>query len=147
MKAPSIFLMLALLLTGFAVTAQTSENTEINPKDPAFRSKYANVDFKGKFSVQVLHDNTNNYYLVDFSKLKDKYEKVYFLSLVYQEGKIVNIDSDLKQDKIWFLSVTNNPVEEINKLLMDLKDKTIKKSNSLSQDQKRKWLLENDKFK
>ena len=147
MKTFSFSLMIALLLGGFAVSAQSLENLEINPQDPVFRKKYENVDFNGKFSVQVLKDNTNNYFLVDFSKLKDKYEKVFFLSLVFRNGKVVNIDGDLKQSKIWFLSDTMNSVEEINNLLQNLKDQTSKSSNALTDDQKAKWLLENDKYK
>ena len=147
MKKFSFSLMIALFFSGFAVSAQTSENLEINPADPVFRQKYENFDFKGKFSAQVLMDNTNNYFLVDFSKFKDKYEKVVFLTLVFQNGKVVNIDSDLKQDKIWFLSDKQNSVEEVNKLLQNLKDKAIKTSDALSDDQKAKWLLENDKYK
>jgi hypothetical protein len=147
MKAFSFSLLIALLFAGFAVTAQTSETPEINPKDPAFRQKYENVDFKGKFSVQVLKDNTNNYFLVDFAQLKDKYEKVYFLSLVFINGKVVNIDGDLKQNKIWFLSDNRNTIEEINTLFQKLKEQTTQSSSALSGDQKASWLLENDKYK
>jgi hypothetical protein len=147
MKAFSFSLVIALLFAGFAVTAQTSENLEINPSDPAFRQKFEKVDFHNKFSVHVLKDNTNNYFLVDFSKLRDKFEKVYFLTLVFQNGKVVNIDSDLKQDHIWFLSDLKNPVDEINLLLQNLKDQAEKNSNTLTEEQKTKWLLENDKYK
>lgn len=143
----SFFLLVTLLLTGQAITAQTQENPEINPSDPAFRLKFENTDFHGKFSVLVLNDKTNNYYLVDFSKLKGKYEKVYFLSLVFKNDKIVNIDSDLSQDKIWFLSDKGNPAEEINSIFQNLKDQTIKSSNTLPEDQKANWLLANDKYK
>ena len=147
MKAFSFLLTLTLLFAGFAVSAQTSENQEINPKDPVFRQKYEKYDFNGKFSARVLTDNTNNYFLVDFSKFKDKYEKVYFLSLVFKDGKVVNIDGDIKQDKLWFLSNTKYSPDEINNLLQNLKDQTSKSSNALTDDQKANWLLKNDKYK
>ena len=147
MKAFSLSLMIALLFAGFFISAQTSEDLKIDPKDPVFRQKYEKVDFNGKFSVQVLKDNTNNYFLVDFSKFKDKYEKVFFMTLIFQNGKVVNLDSDLKLDKVWFLSNKLFSIEEINDLLQNLKDQTIQKSNTLSEDQKAKWLLENDKYK
>jgi hypothetical protein len=147
MKAVSMLLLIALLFAGFSVNAQISDEVKINPQDPVFRQKYENVDFHGKFSVKVLSDNTNNYFLVDFSKLRDKYEKVYFMSLLFQDRKVVNIDSDLKLDKLWFLSNKMYPVDEINNLLQDIKEQTIKNSNSLTVEQKSKWLLENNKYK
>jgi hypothetical protein len=147
MRSFSLSLMIALLLTGFAVTAQNAETIEINPKDPAFRQKYEKVDFHGKFSVPVIKDQTNNYFLVDISQMKDKFEKVYFLSLVFKNGKVVNIDGDLTQSKIWFLSDLKNSVDEVNKIFQDLKEQTLQQSKSLTDDQKAKWLLENDKYK
>jgi hypothetical protein len=147
MKPVSLLLLIALLFAGFSGIAQTLDDVKINPQDPVFRQKYENVDFHGKFSVQVLSDNTNNYFLVDFSRLKDKYEKVYFMSLLFQDRKVVNIDSDLKLDKLWFLSNKMYSVEEINNLLQNIKDQTIKNSNSLTVEQKSQWLLENDKYK
>jgi hypothetical protein len=147
MKAILFTLIITFLIAGSGVMAQTSEDPEIDIANPVFRQKYENTDFHGNFSVQVLKDKTNNYFLVDFSLLKDKYEKVYFLSLAFQNGKIVNIDSDLKKDKIWFLSHLSNSPEEVNSLLKDIKEKTIEKSKMLSEEQKAQWLLENDKYK
>jgi hypothetical protein len=139
--------MMVFLFSGFSVMAQMADAPEINPKDPAFRQKYENIDLKGKFSTQVLNDQTNNYYVVDFSGLKEKYDKVFFLSLVFQDGKVVNIDSDLAQDRIWFLSNVKYAPSEINGLFIKLKEKTIKSSSLLSDEQKAAWLLENDKYK
>jgi hypothetical protein len=147
MKTLTFSFLMVLLFSGIELFAQSSGQPEINPADPAFRKQYDNIDFKGNFSVVVLNDNTNNYFLVDFSKLRDKYEKVYFLTLSYKEGKIVNLDGDLSHDKIWFSSNKQNSVDEINRLLLDIKEKTLKSSSSLSAEGKTDWLRENDKFK
>ena len=147
MKIFSSILIAAFLFTGVAVIAQSTEKLTINPGDPTFRMKYENVDFHGKFSVQVLSDSTNNYYLVDFSKFRDKYEKVFFMSLIFQEGKVVDLDGDFTHDKIWFLSDLKYSIKEINGLFQDLKDKVIKNSDMLSDVQKAEWLRTNDKYK
>jgi hypothetical protein len=147
MKTISFSFLLAILFTGFGINAQTIDQQEVNPSDPAFRKKFENIDFQGKFSIQVLKDNTNNYYLVDFSQFKDKYEKVYFLSLTFKQGKIVNIDGDLSHNTLWFLSNAANSIDEINKIFLDMKERTIQSGNSLTREQKEQWLKENDKYK
>lgn len=147
MKISPFLAMIILFLTGASLYSQSQEKVVINPADPAFRQKYENVDFNGKFSVQVLTDNTNNYFIADFSKFRDKYEKVYFLFLVFQNGKVVNLDGDLNHNKIWFLSDIRISKDEINNLLQELKTQTEKNSSTLTVEQKATWLLSNDKYK
>ena len=147
MKALSISFIFIFLISGFSGLAQSSEDMEIDLRNPEFRKKYESIDFKGNFSMKVLTDNTNNYFIVDFSSFKEKFEKVYFLSLIFQNGKIVNIDSDISRDKVWFLSHINNSTEEINSTLKELKVQTIEKSSSLSAEEKASWIKENDKYK
>lgn len=147
MKTLSLTFVFAFLIAGFSGLAQTSADLEMDLRNPEFRKKYENIDFKGNFSMQVLKDNTNNYFVVDFSSFKEKFERVYFLSLIFQNGKVVNIDSDINRDKVWFLSHISNSTEEVNSILKDLKLKTIEKSSSLSPEEKASWLKENDKYK
>lgn len=147
MKALSFTFIVMFLISGFSGLAQTSEDLTMDLRNPEFRKKYENIDFKGNFSMQVLKDNTNNYFVVDFSSFKEKFEKVYFLSLIFQNGKIVNIDSDISRDKVWFLSHCNHSSDEINLTFKNLKDQTLEKSNSLTPEEKASWLKENDKYK
>jgi hypothetical protein len=127
--------------------AQESAAISINPGDPAFREKFSHVNFDGKFSRMAVIDAVNNYYMADFSMFPIKFEKVYFLSLIFTCGKIVNIDADLTQDRLWFLANRKYPVKEINDLFDELKEKTLKQSAGMSDEQKAKWMKDNDKYK
>jgi hypothetical protein len=128
-------------------TIQTTPAGMVDPSDPAFRAKYAGISFGDHFSLMVLSDATNNYYLVDFTWLESKFQKVYFMNLVFGEKKIVNIDSDLGQDRIWFLSNKKNSEQEITDLLLSLKQKTDRKSEEMTAAEQEAWLKANNKYK
>ncbi len=136
-----------LLLTGTVLFGQESSVEDINPADPAFIEKYEHVDFAGKFAVLVLSNETNNYYMADFTLLPTRFEKVYFLNLVFAGGKIVNIDSDISHKKVWFFSNRVNEKSEILGLFDQLRDKTLKAKATFTDQQKSDWLKKNDKYK
>jgi hypothetical protein len=144
---------LLILLTGLfflgtgTISAQQNTPVQIDPGNPAFQESYRHFDFKGQFASLVLEDTENNYFLVDFSKLPGKYEKVCFMNLSFGEGKIVNIDSDLSHDKIWFLSNKKYEAADILKIFSSLKAKTDLSSQTLTGEQKSAWLKANDKYK
>ena len=144
-----LFLLLSCLFflgTG-TLCAQQGNEVQIDPGNPAFQALYQNFDFKGNFSSLVLQDAENNYYLVDFSKLPGRYEKVFFMNLTFSEGNIVNMDADLGHDKIWFLANKKYAEKDILKLFSTLKEKTDRSSQTLTGEQKSAWLKANDKYK
>jgi hypothetical protein len=143
------YALIGLFFLGITGTASAQQATEvqIEPSNPAFQETYRNFDFRGKFSARVLQDTENNYFLVDFSKLTVKYEKVYFMNLSFNEGRIVNLDGDLSHDKIWFGANRKYPEQDILNLFTELKDKTEHSSQALDSEQKSAWLKANDKYK
>ena len=90
------------LLAIFVSTAFTQDLQEqyINPADPAFRAKYESLVFNDKFVLLAESDNNNNYYIADFSKFKSRFEKIYFLNLVFQSEKIVNLEGNLEHQQV-----------------------------------------------
>ena len=131
----------------FPAYTQTTRDKYINLADPAFRSKYETLVFNDKFVLLAESDRTNNYYIADFSKFKSRFEKVYFLNLVFKSEKIVNLEGDLKQQRIWFLANKQYPVKEITGLFDELKGTTVSISTAYSEEEKAGWLKENDKYK
>lgn len=118
----------------------------INPADPAFRAQYKDLAFGDHFVLKVISDEKNNYYIVDFSKLPTRFEKVYFMNLVFKKDKIVNIDSDISQSQVWFLASESCQVSTVEELMDSLRNETVKANASFSEDQREKWLKENDKY-
>jgi hypothetical protein len=141
----NVFCIFILYL--FAFQSLSQENKYINPDDPEFRAKYNHLIFNDKFVLLAETDQTNNYFIADFSKLTSKFEKVYFLNLVFGSDKIVNIDGDLSHDRIWFLANHKYSEMEIIANFNDLKDKTLKAKIELTENEQKSWLLKNDKVK
>jgi hypothetical protein len=102
--------------------------------------------FGNKFSVLVTSDSDYDYYAADITKLPARFEKIYFLNLVYNEQKIFSIDADITKDQLWFKAYKTYKENEITCLFDDLKSKTIEADKSFTDDQKADWLAKYDKF-
>lgn len=138
-------LLFSLILLGtLTINAQ---NGGIQPDDPSFIKRYENFDFKGQFAVLIDKDTRNNYFLLDFSKLSSRFERIYFMNLSFTSSKIVNIDPHVTRDRICFISNQIYHDADILKIFDELKSKTTDISATWSQDEKSKWLKENDKYK
>jgi hypothetical protein len=129
-----------------STTVQTVTEVAVNPKDPAFRAKYKDLSFGDHFVLNVFSDDRNNYYAVDFSKLPSRFEKVFFMNLVFNKDKVVNIDSDISQQQVWFLGSKMFSEASITDILDTLKAETLKANTSFTAAEKDKWLKENDKY-
>ena len=138
-------LSLFILLMPFA--GIRSQEVYINPADPAFRARYGEVEFGDRFSLVAVSDAGNNYYLVDFTKLPSRFEKVYFLNLTYKSDRVVCIDSDLTQDRLWFSAPKERKESDVTDYFLDLKKKTLKASSVYSGEEKMQYLNKNDKLK
>ena len=145
-KVPYCCILLILFSFNF-VRAQESVHASINPEDPAFREKFSTLDFDKRFYLLAVTDEVNYYYMADFTQFSDKFERVYFINLVYQSDKIVNIDHDLSQPRIWFLVNKKYSKKEIGEEFDLLKDKTLKASSSMTTEEKNAWMMKNEKFK
>ncbi len=139
-----IVAMILFLLPAVRLMAQ---DIYVNPQDPAFRAQYDTVQFGDRFSVCVLSDSGHDYYLVDFARLADQFERVYFMNLVFRGDQVVNLDGDLEQDHIWFSAMKGSPVQEINSYFLKLKRKCEQASASFSEHEKTEWMNKNNKYK
>jgi hypothetical protein len=137
-------IILAFGMIGFAAPAQDSG---FNPSDPLFAKRYADFDFQGKFSALVISDEVNNYYLVDFSLLSTRFEKIYFMNLAFKNGKVVNIDPNVGRKQVWFQSNKKFTALEVQEVFDRLRAKTTEASLDLTDQQKADWLKENDKYR
>ena len=140
-------LLLIFLLLIFPACAQEIGEKYINPADPQFLAKYNHLQFNDKFVLLAESDATNNYYIADFSKLKSRFEKVFFLNLTFQTQKLVNLTADLSTERIWFLANHQYSEKEIIALFIRLEEQTEKKNVDLTEDEKKGWLKDNDKYK
>ncbi len=125
----------------------SAQNFSIQPDDPAFIAKYENFDFKGKFAATILKNDVHNYFLLDFSKLASRFDRVYFLNLSFSAREIINIDPVITKEKICFMSDQKYKEEEVLNIFDELKNKVAVVSASWSDNQKSTWLKENDKYK
>lgn len=150
MKQKSVLFLRALYVISLVLALPLnllSQEKYINPADPQFRQQYDSMVFGDKFVLLAESDQTNNYFIADFSKFSSKFEKVYFLSLVFPSKNVVNIDGDLSHDRIWFLANKKYSSEEVIKELLEDKEKSISFAASLTEDEKNNWLKTNDKYK
>jgi hypothetical protein len=144
-KAPFFCILMILFSFSFA-RGQENSSASIDPSDPAFREKFSHLDFDGKFYKLAVVDAVNNYYMADFTLFQDQFERVYFIDLVYKSVRIVNIDSDLSQDRVWFLVNKKYSGKEAGDEFDLLREETLKASARLTTQEKESWMLKNSKF-
>jgi hypothetical protein len=140
-------LLLTLLTSVLSYSGILAQDVYINPCDPDFRARYGSLEFGDKFSLLALSDQDNNYYIVDFTKLPTRFEKIFFLNLVFRSDKVVCIDSDLAQNRIWFSA--NRQVQEtkIRDTFLELKKKSTDAASLFTEEEKTQWMSKNDKYK
>ena len=139
-----ILVIIVLLFSSCLIWAQADG---IHPGDPGFRQKYADFDFKGRFAVVIEQNSLDNYFLLDFSKLTSRFERVYFLNLGFTSYKIVNLDPVVTEDKICYMANAKYDINELVNLFEELKNKTAQNAATWTEDEKAKWLKDNDKYK
>jgi hypothetical protein len=136
-----------LLLILFGCTFQAISQHDHKPVDSLITAKWADFDFKGRFTAAVEHDQVNDYYLVDLSKLPSRFERVWFMNECFKLSGIVNIDPDIQKDRILFLAKKGTNEKEVLEKL----DKTYQDTRIINDawpdDKKSNWLSVNDKYK
>ena len=147
MKKASVLCILMLVLSCYFAEGQQRHPSTINPQDPAFREKFSQLSFDKNFSILAVRDQYNNYYMADFTQFQERFEKVWFISLLSSSTKIASIDDDLSQPRPWFMAENKYTDKEIATEFNDLKEKTLNASSSMTAEEKKSWLLKNDKLK
>ncbi len=138
----SLLFLLFSLLHGTSFTQNF-----IAVDDPGFHAKYASFDFNERFAVRIQSDRINNYYLINMASFSNRFEKVWFMNLTFSEHQLVNVDPDITKSYVVFTSPVTFQEKEILKLLDDLKERTVKKSATMTDEERERWLGKNDKYR
>jgi len=133
-----------LMITTLAVGAQ---QPGVHPSDSGFIARYAGYDFKGRFASAIEKDAENNYFLLDFSKLPTRFDRVYFMNMSFSYAKIINADPDIKKDRVCFMSKKMYNETDVLNIFEEIKEKVAIISASWPEDWKSEWLNTNDKYK
>jgi hypothetical protein len=144
MKIVFLILMSVLVL---ASKGQSISNKPVSGEPSISPFVFDQNEFGDRFSVLGFSEGEYDYYAVDLTKMKDRFERIYFVILTYDDLKVVNIDSDIEKDQIWFKTFYQNKQEEITCLFKDLKDKSSQAGQDMTAEEKSAWLAKNDKFK
>lgn len=107
---------------------------------PTEIAKYGNYDFKEDFAVLLESDKTSNYFFLDLSKLSSSFELNYFLYLAYQSRNEIQISHGLSADRAWFVVDKKSSKNEALQLIMSMKQRTIEKSKTLTENEKKDWV-------
>lgn len=129
------------------IMAQEVSVLPIDPSNPEFRAKFDKLEFNDRFAVLAASDESNHYFLADFSKFQTRFEKIWFLNLVFQDAIIVTIDSAIELDRFWFLSKRIYSEEQVLDEMDALKTSTFKRSEEMTEDEKAEWMGIHDKYK
>jgi hypothetical protein len=141
-----VFLILMTVTLSISY-AQTDGNSVRKGQADPTALVFNQEEFQGRLSVLFHSDENYDYYVIDLTRFKDRFEKVYFMNLTYSDPKVFNIDGDLDKDQTMFKSFYTNKESEITCLFKDLKEKTDEASLRMSNEEKSAWLATNDKFK
>jgi hypothetical protein len=126
--------------------AQSDGNSALKDPQKQVALVFDQDEFEGRFSVLFQSDENYDYYVIDLTWLKDRFERVYFMNLAYSESKLVSIDGDINKDQTWFKSYYTNKEADITCLLNELQEKTANAGMEMSPAEKSTWLSMNDKF-
>jgi hypothetical protein len=126
---------------------QSTGNAAMNSQPRSVPLVFDQQEFAGRFSVMSQSDENYDYYVIDLTRFNDHFERVYFMSLTYEDNRIVNLDPDLDKDQTWFKVYYTHKEPEITCLFNDLKEKTVEMAKKMSPAEKSTWLVVHDKFK
>jgi hypothetical protein len=138
---------LILLSVMFMTANSQSEYKTIGINPPANSLVFNQKEFGDRFSVLFNSEGDYDYYVIDLTKLNDRFERVYFMNLTYLDQKLINLDSDVEKAQIWFKVYHEYNETEITCLFNDLKEKAARASLEMTAGDKSAWLTKNDKFK
>lgn len=140
-----VFLILMSVLF-LASNGQSYDNKQVSGKSAALPLVFDQKEFGERFSVLVYSEDDYDYYVIDLTKLADRFERVYFMNLTYGESRLINIDAGVDKDQIWFKAFHQYKETEITCLCKDLKEKASSAGKDMTTGEKSAWMAKNDKF-
>jgi hypothetical protein len=144
MKIVFLILMSVIFL---ASNGQSYDKKPDNGKTAMISLVYEQKDFGDRFSVLVYSEDDYDYYVIDLTKLGDRFERIYFMNLTYGDSRLINLDAEIEKDQIWFKAYLQYKETEITCLFNDLKAKADLAGRDMSSAEKSAWMAKNDKFK
>jgi hypothetical protein len=126
---------------------QSDGNVAMNSQQRSIPLVFDQQDFAGRFSVMSQSDENYDYYVIDLTRFNDRFERIYFMNLTYDDGRLVNLDPELEKDQTWFKVYYTHKESEITCLFNDMKEKTDEAARKMSEAEKSSWLSVHDKFK
>jgi hypothetical protein len=145
-KKFSLRMLFVLLIALSASAANYAQNPDAGNDDLQLSARAAQTDMSGKFSVRVMEQNSRNYYLVDFTKLNGRFQKVWFMNLTFEHHWLVNLDPDIDSGKVWFFTASGVAEKQVTELFDKLLRQTLETSARFSMQEKEDWLKKNDKY-
>lgn len=139
----NVLFFLIFLLPAIGLTAQ---EIPFDPQDPVFRERYREIDFNGGFSVLVMSDTESDYYVADFSSLASRFEKIWFLNLVFRGDRVVVMNADPTGDQAWFKAERDGQSAKVHEYLLGLKKKSEEAALRYTKEEQDEWLKKNDKY-
>jgi len=85
-------------------------------------------------------------YHIDLTKFSERYEKVLFVSALYDQDNIIVTDSQLNSKTFSVSAYKKYPPEHIKALVLGLKAFTERENALKTPQQKKDWLKSHDKF-
>jgi len=142
-----VFLILFLFLWILpAMNLLSAQEVEFNPSDSAFHARYAAIDMQGGFCMMVFTGERKNYYLADFSMLPDRFDKIWFMNLVFRDTIVVNADGAIDRERVWFTAGNIYPDKEVMARMNALLRETQRTSQAMPAVEKMDYLRLNDKY-
>jgi hypothetical protein len=140
-----VFLVMLTVLISVS-NGQSDSKTTGNGQQSQVPLVFNQQDFGSRFSVLFYSDDNYDYYVIDLTKLGDRFERIYFMNLTYADARIVNLDADIEKDQTWFKAYYKYKDEEITCLFKDLKEKTEDARIGMTVEEKSAWMAKYDKF-
>lgn len=144
MRTVLLLLMTVLISVSQGQSVDISSSGEQQQQIPLI---FNQQEFGDRFSVLSFSDDNYDYYVVDLTKIGDRFERIYFMNLTYGDSRLVNLDADIEKEQTWFKTYYTNKEGDIDCLFKDLKEQTGKMFNEMTADEKAAWMSKNDKFK
>lgn len=137
-----IFLFIAI-----AAIHQVNAQNGPKPGEPGFLDLYTHYNFNGQFSARVTSDQNYNYFILDFSLLNTRFEKIYFMNRSFSVNEVVNLGFEADKNIVCFKTLKSYKENEIQLKFEALLKETKKYSSEWDSVSQQEWLLKNDKYK
>ncbi len=124
----------------------SAQEVEFNPADSSFHMRYADFDMQGNFCMMVFAGERKNYYLADFTMLPERFDKIWFMNLVFKDTIVVNADRAIDRERIWFTAENAYPERVVTARMESLRQETLRKSGLMTAGEKSEYLRMNDKY-